>query len=208
MPPTQAQTQEERSAKDVSVASRGPPFVERIRKERPDKTIEIWLQDECRIGQQGTLTRCWAPTGSRPTAVKQTEYEWIYLFGAVNPLTGASSALLAPTVNTDYMNHHLRFISEQAGSDVHVILVLDQAGWHVAKTLKVPENISLLHLPAYSPELNSIERLWAYFKSHYLSNRAYTDYKELLNSCRDAWNKITTEQFCTICNTKWIPRED
>ena len=206
MPPTQAQAQEERSAKDASMASRGPPFVERTQKERPDKTIEIWLQDECRIGQQGTLTRCWAETGSRPTALKQTEYEWIYLFGAVNPLTGASSALLAPTVNTDYMNHHLRFISEQASSDVHVILVLDQAGWHVAKTLKVPENISFLHLPAYSPELNSIERLWAYFKSHYLSNRAYTDYKDLLRSCRDAWNKITPEQFRTICNTKWIPR--
>lgn len=190
------------------MASKGPPFVERIRKDRPDKTIEIWLQDECRIGQQGTLTRCWAPTGSRPAAVKQTEYEWIYLFGAVNPLTGASSALLAPTVNTDYMNHHLRFISERAGSDVHVVLVLDQAGWHVAKKLKVPENISLLHLPAYSPELNSIERLWAYLKSHYLSNRAHTDYEDLLNSCRDAWNKITPEQFCTICNTNWIPRED
>jgi transposase len=208
MPPTQAQAQEQRSAKDASMASRSPPFVERIRQDRPNKTIEIWLQDECRIGQQGTLTRCWAPTGSRPTAVKQTEYEWIYLFGAVNPLTGASSALLAPTVNTDYMNHHLRFISEQAGSDVHVVLVLDQAGWHVAKMLKVPENISLLYLPAYSPELNSIERLWAYLKSHYLSNRAHTNYEDLLNSCRDAWNRITPEQFCTICNTKWIPRED
>jgi transposase len=190
------------------MASRSPPFVERIQEERPGKTIEVWLQDECRIGQQGTLTRCWAPTGSRPTAVKQTEYEWIYLFGAVNPLTGASSALLAPTVNTGYMNHHLRFISERAGSDAHVILVVDQAGWHKAKTLEVPDNISLLYLPSYSPELNAIERLWAYLKSHYLSNRAYSDYDDLLNNCRDAWNRITPEQFCTICNTKWIRRED
>jgi hypothetical protein len=57
------------------------------------------------------------------------------VFGAVNPLTGVSSALLAPTVNTDYMNHHLRFMSEQADPEVHVVLVLDQAGWHVAKAL-------------------------------------------------------------------------
>ncbi len=132
----------------------------------------------------------------------------LYLFGAVNPLTGVSSALLAPTVNTDYMNHHLRFISEQAGSDVHVILVLDQAGWHVAKALNVPENISLLYLPAYSPELNAIERLWGYLKSHYLSNRAYGNYDDLLNTCREAWNKITREQFCTICHTQWIPHEN
>ena len=189
------------------MARRSPPFVEEIRRERPDKTIEIWFQDECRIGQQGTLTRCWAPTGSRPTAVKQTEYEWIYLFGAVNPATGKSSALLAPTVNTDYMNHHLRFISEQAGSDVHVILVLDRAGWHVAKALKVPDNISLLYLPPYSPELNPIERLWAYLKSHYLSNRVYQDYDALFDASKDAWNRTTAQQFSTICAAEWITHE-
>ena len=79
------------------------------------------------------------------------------------------------------MNHHLRFISEQAGQDVHVVVVLDQAGWHIAKALQVPENITLLHLPPYSPELNPIERLWAYIKSHYLSNRVYKDYEELFD---------------------------
>jgi transposase len=108
------------------------------------------------------LTTVWAQKGSRPTMVRQTEYEWIYVLGAVNPANGKSSALPAPTVNTDYMNHHLRFISEEVGQDVHVILVLDQAGWHIAKALEVPINITLLHLPAYSPELNPIERLWAY----------------------------------------------
>jgi len=106
------------------------------------------------------------------------------------------------------MNHHLRFISEQAGSDTHVILVLDQAGWHMAKALKVPENISLLYLPAYSPELNAIERLWGHLKSHYLSNRAYTGYDDLLNSCRDAWNRIAPEQFRSVCQTKWIQHEN
>ena len=104
--------------------------------------MQVWFQDEARIGQQGTLTRCWGLTGSRPTAVRQTEYEWVYLFGAVHPQTGESSALLAPTVNTAYMNHHLRFISEQVGADVQVILVLDRAGWHVAKALEVPANMT------------------------------------------------------------------
>ena len=126
------------------------------------------------------------------------------MFGAVNPLTGNSSALLAPTVNTDYMNHHLRFISEQLALDVHVVLVMDQAGWHIAKALEVPDNISLLLLPPYSPELNPIERLWAYLKSHYLSNRVYKDYTHLLNAGRQAWNSVTENQFASICNTKWI----
>ena len=154
MPETKTSASKKRSGKDASVAGRSPLFVQKVRTENPGKEIEIWFQDEVRIGQQGTLTNVWAPKGTRPTAVKQTEYDWVYIFGAVNPVNGKSSALITPTANTDYMNHHLRFISEEAGKNVHVILVLDQAGWHIAKALEVPMNVTLLHLPPYSPELN------------------------------------------------------
>jgi len=132
----------------------------------------------------------------------------VYLFAAVNPTTGDSSAMLAPTVNTDYMNEHLRFISEQAGQDQHVVLVLDQAGWHVARALKVPDNITLLHLPPYSPELNPIERVWAYLKSHYLSNRVFKDYDDLFTASRDAWNKLTESNLKSICHAPWITHEN
>jgi len=86
----------------------------------------------------------WAEKGSRPRQVRQTEYEWVYLYAAVNPATGASSAMLAPNVNTHYMNEHLRFIGREAGPDAHVVLVLDNAGWHKAtgvpsvRRLRVP----------------------------------------------------------------------
>lgn len=182
-----------------------PPFVQNVIATHPRQRVEVWFQDEARVGQQGTLTRRWGLKGSRPTALKQTEYEWLYLFGAVNPVTGASSALLTPTVNTDYMNHHLRFISEQVGPDVHVVLVLDQAGWHLSKDLQVPDNITLFHLPPYSPELNPVERLWAYLRSHYLSNRVYKDYGDLFDGCGTAWNQLTPERLCSICRTNWIP---
>jgi len=186
------------------MARKRPPFVNAIQQEKPGKKLEVWFQDEARIGQQGTLTSVWAQRGSRPTAVKQTEYEWVYIFGAVNPVNGKSSAMIAPTVNTDYMNHHLRFISREAGDDAHVVLVLDQAGWHVAKNLAVPDNITLMHLPPYSPELNCVERLWAYLKNHYLSNRAYKDYDDLFDASSIAWNKILPEQFMSICRTTWL----
>jgi transposase len=104
------------------------------------------------------------------------------------------------------MNHHLRFISEQAGPEVQVILVLDRAGWHLSEALQVPENITLLHLPPYSPELNPAERLWAYLRSHYLSNRAYRDYDDLFAACGVAWNQLTPEQLRSICRTEWMPR--
>ena len=93
----------------------------------------MWFQDEARIGQQGTLTRVWAERGSRPRAVRQTEYQWAYVFGAADPLTGQSSALIAPTVSTKLMSTHLKMICEEAGDDTPVVLVLAGAGWHKAK---------------------------------------------------------------------------
>ena len=99
------------------MARRHPLFVQHVRERHPGKHVQVWFQDEARIGQQGTLTKVWAQTGSRPTAVKQTEYQWCYLFAAVNPLTGESSAIVAPTVHTTLMNQHLRFISRQACAD-------------------------------------------------------------------------------------------
>jgi transposase len=116
--------------------------------------------------------------------------------------------MLAPTVNTDYMNEHLRFISEAVGPDQHVVLVLDQAGWHVAGALKVPTNITLLHLPPYSPELNPIERLWLYLKTNYLSNRIYADYDALFEACPEAWNQLDADRLQSITRTAWITPED
>lgn len=117
-------------------------------------------------------------------------------------------ALLGPTVNTYVMNQHLRMISEHVGADVHVVLVMDQAGWHMSKGLRVPENITLLHLPPYSPELNPIERLWSWLKSHQLSNRVYADYDDLLNFGCAAWNTLTPDRLRTICRTSWVEREN
>ncbi len=146
----------------------------------------------------------WADCGSRPTAVKQTEYDGCYLYAAVNPVSGQSSAMLAPTVNTDYMNAHLAFISQQLDCDQHAVLVLDQAGGHVAKALQVPDNITLLPLPPYSPELNGVERVWAYLRSHHLSNRVFADYDDLFAASRDAWCTLTEADLRSICNTQWI----
>jgi len=150
------------------------------------------------------LTRVWARRGSRPVQVKQTQYDWIYLFGAVNPQSGDSVGLLAPTVNTAMMNLHLRMISEHVGCRVQVVLVMDQAGWHVAKHLVVPDNITLLFLPAYSPELNPVERLWCWLKEHDLSNRVYADYQALLNAGTTAWNRLIPERIKSVCRTSWI----
>lgn len=162
--------------------------------------------DEARFGQQGTLTRVWARKGSRPAAVKQTRYEWVYLYAAVEPATGVSVALQAPCVNTGTMNVFLRMMSEELGPRDHAVLIMDQAGWHKARKLVVPDNITVLYLPPYSPELNPVERLWGYLRSHYLSNRAYDGYDHLLEAGAEAWQQLTPETLRSVCACDYTTR--
>ncbi len=151
------------------------------------------------FGQQGTATRIRAPTGSRPTAVKQTRYEWVYLYAAVEPATGASVALQAPHVNTGTMSVFLKMLSEELGPSEHAALVMDHAGWHKAKKLVVPGNITIFLLSPYSPGLNQVENLWHSLRGHSLSNRVYEDYDHLLKAGAEAWQKLTPERLRSVC---------
>jgi len=103
--------------------------------------------DEARFGQQGTPTRMWASRGSRPTAVKQTRYEWVYLYAAIEPATGVSAALQASLVHTGTMNVFLKMLSEELAQNDHAVLIMDQARWHKSRAPELPENITTLLLP-------------------------------------------------------------
>lgn len=169
--------------------------------------MEVWFQDELRAGQQGTVTRKWAPTGTRPTAVRQTEYKWAYVFASVCVETGDSVALISPTVNTYLMNVHLRHLSEQLGPQRHAVLILDGAGWHKANDLQVPVNITLLHLPPYSPELNPVERVWHWLRDRKLSNRVLPADDDLDALLAEVITQITPERFRSTCHTDWLTTE-
>ena len=146
----------------------------------------------------------WADRGSRPVRVKQTEYQSAYLFASVDPATGANVALLAPAANTHYMAAHLRHVAEAAGPGVHVVLVLDGAGWHASKTLAVPANVTLFPLPPYSPELNPVERVWRHLRQNYLSNRAWADYDALVDEVTVVWNRQEPATLASITATSWL----
>jgi hypothetical protein len=132
-------------------------------------TAEPSCKDEARIGQQGTLTRIWARRGTRPRAPRDQRYEWVYIFGAVCPQRRATAALVVPTANTEVMSLHLAEIGRQVTPGSHATLVLDGAGYHVAKDLDVPENMTLVNLPPYAPELNPIENVWEYLRGNKLA---------------------------------------
>jgi transposase len=172
----------------------------------PGAEIQIWVQDEARFGQKGSLTRVWARRGSRPRAPKQTQYESLYLTGAVCPATGAAAAILTPTLNAEVINLFFEELATQIPAGVHVILIWDQAGYHISHELRVPENVSLLFLPPYSPELNPMENLWHYLRSHHWSNRVYENYTALLDAATLAWRTVclVPAQVSRICNYPYL----
>jgi hypothetical protein len=136
----------------------------------------------------------WAERGSRPAAPRDCRYSWAYLFGAICPARGTGAALVLPFANTEMMNLHLAEISTCVAPDAHALLVIDGAGWHQpGGRLKVPENITLLHLPPYSPELNPVETVWAYLRSNKLSNRVFDSYDAIVDACCDAWNWLIAQ---------------
>ena len=143
------------------------------------------------MGQQGSLTYRWATRGSRPAGLRDLRYNWAYIFGAICPARGAATALILPEANADAMNRHLAAISRDVSPGHHAVVTLDGAGWHQpGDKLRVPDNISLLHLPAYSPELNPVENIWQFLRQNYLSNRVFASYSAIVDACCDAWRKL------------------
>jgi transposase len=132
----------------------------------------------------------WARVGSRPPAIRQTQYDYLYLFTAACPETGEACGLITPKIDTDTMNIFLEQFSRELPPDVHAVMVLDRAGWHTAKSLNVPANVTLIHLPPKSPELNPVENLWHYLRSHYWSNRLYETWEDLRHAAVDAWRRV------------------
>ena len=145
------------------------------------------------MGQQGTLTRVWARKGSRPRAVRQTRYEYLYVLGAVCPASGQSVGLLAPYVNTKIVNEFLTRLAGAVSPDEQGVVLWDQAGYHRSGTLEVPANLSLIALPPYSPELNPMENGWHYHRSHYWANQAYADYEALEQRACQSWQAIHSD---------------
>jgi transposase len=192
-----------------------------VRAARPEaaqgKPLEMWFQDEARVGQQGTLTRLWARKGTRPRAPKDCRYAWAFacslepvavagsLFGAVCPARATDAALVMPHANTEAMNAHLAEISLRVAPGAHGIRVLDGAGWHSSKSLVVPENITLSPLPPYSPELNPVENLWQYLRQNNLANRVFESYEDIVDVCCTAWNTLiaSPQRLASITRREW-----
>lgn len=150
--------------------------------------VEIWFQDEARVGQKGPLSYVWAAVGSRPPRVRDNHHDTAYIFGAICPARAVGAAVITPAVNTECMNLHLAEISAQVAPGSIAMVICDGAGWHrMGGKLCVPGNIVLVPLPPYAPELNSMENVWAYLRANKLSFGVWDNYEDIVAACADAW---------------------
>ena len=121
--------------------------------------------------------------------IRDNRHDSAYLFGAICPQRAIGAAIIMPAVNTEAMNEHLKEISTQVAPAAHAVVLCDGAGWHQSgERLRVPDNITLLPLPPYSPELNPMENVWEYLRGNKLCALVWDSYEAILAACKSAWN--------------------
>ena len=155
--------------------------------------IELWWQDEARVGQKNKIARRWARRGTRPRAPHDQRTSSVYIFGAICPQQGKGAALVLPRCDTPAMSLHLAEVAQAVAPGAHGVMLMDRAGWHCAKDLVVPDNLTLVLLPARAPELNPVENIWQFLRDNWLSSRVFASYRDIVDHCCDAWNRLTDQ---------------
>lgn len=142
------------------------------------------FQDEARFGLIRALRPCWAPPHQRPELPHQLARQYTYAYGAVSPLDGKSDFLILPSMRTEAFAYFLQELSRRY-PDEDIALILDGAASHRTEKLPIPENITLIALPPYSPQLNPIENLWKVIRERFFPNLDFEHMDDLEENLAD-----------------------
>ena len=145
----------------------------------------------------------WFPKGQRETVPTKLGFQNFYLYTALSPKSGEDQTLILPKVNAQCMNIFLEFFSERLG-DKKALMIMDRAGWHHKASLRCPDNIKIIYLPPYSPELNPVERFWEYLKDKILKNRVYESLEALRNEISLFIRLLTPEVTSSVANINYV----
>lgn len=168
--------------------------------------MKLFFEDEARFGRINNVSRCWVPLGTRAIVKQQMVREHTYAFSAVCPFSGETYSLISPVCNTAAMNELLAGLSETYRQE-QILMVLDGAGWHRSKELKVPANIHLELLPPYSPELNATEHLWDYIREQKkFNNYCFASLDEVENHLEEVLKDLHQEKdyIKSLCTFNWM----
>ena len=182
--------------------------VAELKAAAPTRPVEVWCEDEARLGLKPIVRKVWALRGQRPVASNHTRYEWLYVYGFVRPATGQSYWLVLPTVTTAVMSLALAEFARDvgAGVDKTIVLVVDGAGWHRSGELVVPAGVALVFLPASTPELQPAERLWPMLREA-VANRSFESLDELQDRLVERCVQLAeqSEAVQAATNYHWLP---
>ena len=161
------------------------------------------FQDEAGFGRINKPKYCWCEKGTRPSGPCQHIREFRYAYGAVEPLTGESCFVVMPYCNTDCMNLFLKELSNTFPRD-KIILVCDGAAWHKSGSLKIPENIELIFIPPYTPEMNPIEQIWKEIRKIGFKNEVFQTLQKVVDRLCDTICSLSKETIKSITGRDWI----
>jgi transposase len=147
--------------------------------------VVVFFEDEARFGRISREMACWVRADMVPSVAKQLIREYIYAYAALSPQTGDCFSMISPCCNTEAMNQFLQELSNQY-CNYRIILILDKAGWHISRTLKIADNIKLMHLNPYSPEQNPVELLWRETRRKYFDNIIFNSLDDVENTLAEA----------------------
>ena len=163
------------------------------------------FQDEARFGRINSPQSCWAPPGVRPSVPCHMVREYTYAYAAVSPSDGVLVSLVLPVVNAHAMSLFLSEVSRRHPNEF-ILMVMDKAGWHKAKDLKVPQNMRIIFLPPYSPELNLAEHLWEELREKWFPNQVFNSLNGVESVLVDALDSLeqSPEKVASIAGFDWV----
>jgi len=165
--------------------------------------MTVLFEDEFSLSNTATLSYTWSPVGEQPiVSCKQAKRERVTGFGSVNPLTGQLIVNFATKGNTETFKKHLKKVLKVYKDKRKIVIYLDNVRYHHAKKLKffldAHPKLELRFLPAYSPDLNPVERVWWYMRKHITHNR----YLSSINERKANFWRLMS--YCLIPNSKLI----
>lgn len=145
---------------------------ERIGTFATRQPLRLMFQDEARFGRISDTRYCWAKRPLRPQVQAMMTHQYTYAYAAVSPQDGRLDSLVLPQVNSQCMQLFLTEIGQRYPRD-NIVMVVDGAGWHRSAGFKLPDNLRLLFLPPYSPELNPQEHIWDELREKFFHNQIF-----------------------------------
>ena len=177
--------------------------VEQHRIQNPNKKVRLFFQDEAGFRRINKPKYCWCGDGIRPEVLCHHIREYRYTYGAVEPITGEGFFLVMPYCNTVCMNVFMEELSKEYLDD-YILMVCDGSSWHRSSAMIIPDNITLLNIPPYTPEMNPIEQIWREIRTQGFRNEVFQTLEKVVDRLCVTINNLSAKTISSITLRDWI----